>query len=62
MSKPAVGGRIPKGAANALDPNSVLGRKLRSFYEAIETEPVPDQLLDLLEQLDEAERKAKSGR
>ena len=62
MSKPAVSGRKPRGAPNALDANGVLGRKLRSFYDAIETEPLPDELLDLLEKLDEAERKAKSDR
>lgn len=44
--------------AAAFDPNGVIGRKLQSFYEVIETEPVPPQLLDLLEKLDEAERKA----
>lgn len=61
MSKPAV--RAPKpGTLDTLDPNSVVGRKLRSFYEAIETEPVPSELLDLLEKLDDAERKANSKR
>ncbi|CAK7259352.1 hypothetical protein GCM10007923_34070 [Shinella yambaruensis] len=45
----------------AFDPNGPVGRKLKSFYDVIETEPVPDRLLDLLEKLDEAERRAKSG-
>jgi hypothetical protein len=45
----------------AFDPNGPIGRKLKSFYDVIETEPVPDRLLDLLEKLDEAERRAKSG-
>jgi hypothetical protein len=62
MSKPVFGGRKPGGPRGALDPGSVVGRKLKSFYEAIETEPVPEQLLDLLEKLDEAERKAKPPR
>lgn len=46
----------------AFDPNGAIGRKLKSFYDVIETEPVPDRLLDLLEKLDEAERRAKAGR
>ena len=49
------------GSSRSVDPNGVIGRKLKSFYDVIETEPVPDALLDLLEKLDEAERKAKSG-
>lgn len=48
-------------ATAAFDPNGAVGRKLKSFYDVIETEPVPDRLLDLLEKLDEAERKAKGG-
>jgi len=53
-----------RGAASAraaFDPNGPVGRKLKSFYDVIETEPVPDRLLDLLEKLDEAERRAKGG-
>ncbi|MCF3640842.1 hypothetical protein LXM94_12770 [Rhizobium sp. TRM95111] len=46
----------------AADPAGVIGRKLRSFYDSVETEPVPDHLLDLLEQLDEAERRANAPR
>lgn len=49
-------------ANTAFDPNGPIGRKLKSFYDVIETEPVPEKLLDLLEQLDEAERKAKADR
>lgn len=62
MSKPVVGGHKPDGSRGTLDPGSVVGRKLKSFYEAIETEPVPEQLLDLLEKLDEAERQATRQR
>lgn len=47
--------------AKAFDPNGVIGRKLKSFYDVIETEPVPDTLLDLLEKLDEAERKTQGN-
>jgi len=48
-------------AKAAFDPNGAIGRKLKSFYDVIETEPVPDRLLDLLEKLDEAERRAGGG-
>ena len=49
----------PEGPAKtSFDPNGPVGRKLKSFYDVIETEPLPDRLLDLLEKLDEAERKA----
>nr|WP_310419810.1 NepR family anti-sigma factor [Mycoplana sp. BE70] len=33
-----------------------IAHKLRSFYLSIESEPVPQQFLDLLEKLDDAER------
>ena len=46
-------------ATAAFDANGPVGRKLKSFYDVIETEPVPDRLLDLLEKLDEAEQRAK---
>ena len=59
MNKPADNGGKRGGNLSPLDPNSVVGRKLKSFYDAIEAEPLPDQLLDLLEQLDQAERNAK---
>lgn len=59
MRKPATGGK-PGSPMNALDPNGVIGRKLKSFYDTIESEAIPDQFLDLLEKLDEAERKAKA--
>jgi hypothetical protein len=48
-------------AKAAFDPNGPIGRKLKSFYDVIETEPVPSRLLDLLEKLDEAESRAKGG-
>ena len=48
-------------AKASFDPNGPIGRKLKSFYDVIETEPVPDRLLDLLEKLDEAERRAERG-
>jgi hypothetical protein len=56
--KKRVGRNAPVKAA--FDPNGPIGRKLKSFYDVIETDPVPDRILDLLEKLDEAEQKAKS--
>lgn len=40
-----------------LGPNAEIGRKLRAFYKSVEVEPIPDRFLDLLEKLDEVERK-----
>ena len=62
MTKPAASGRKSGSSPRTLDPGSVVGRRLKSFYDALETEPVPDELLDLLEKLDEAERRAKAAR
>lgn len=47
--------------ARAIDANSAIAKTLKSYYESVENEPVPDVFLNLLEKLDEAERKAKSS-
>ena len=39
-----------------IDPNSQVAAKLKAFYSAVEQEPIPDMFLDLLEQLDRAEK------
>ncbi len=44
---------------NDLGTNTDIGVKLRALYGAVQDEPVPDRLLDLLEQLDVAEQKSK---
>jgi hypothetical protein len=36
-------------------------QKLRELYETVQDEGIPDKFLDLLERLDEAERKASGG-
>ena len=41
-----------------LGPESEIGARLRALYSEVEKEPVPTELLDLLEQLGEAERRA----
>ena len=39
------------------DQNSEIGAKLRALYGSVEDEGVPEKFLDLLEKLDEAERR-----
>lgn len=41
---------------DGLGPTSDIGSRLRALYGAVQEEGVPDQLLDLLERLDTAER------
>jgi hypothetical protein len=50
----APGGRGPR---DPLGPDSVIGARLRELFAETEHEPIPTDLVDLLEQLDEAERK-----
>ncbi|KAA0972327.1 hypothetical protein FPY71_04305 [Aureimonas fodinaquatilis] len=40
---------------------SAIGKRLKAYYEDVASEPVPDRFLSLLEQLDAAEKKTKSG-
>lgn len=51
----------PQGGFGGLDPNASISRKLRDYYGALQEERIPDRFLDLLERLDEAERKAGSA-
>lgn len=41
------------------DPNRIISQKLKALYAAVEQEGIPDRFLNLLEQLDEAERNQK---
>lgn len=43
-------------ADDGLGPNTDIGNRLRALYGAVQEEGVPNQLLDLLEQLDSVER------
>jgi len=45
---------------DGLGPNSDIGMKLRALYGAVQNESIPDKLLDLLDKLDEVERRSKS--
>ena len=44
---------------DGLGSNTDIGVKLRALYGSVQEEPIPDKLLDLLEQLDLAEQKSK---
>lgn len=50
----------PRRRDDGLGPTSDIGARLRALFGAVQDEPVPDRLLDLLEKLDEAESKAPS--
>ncbi|WP_172891480.1 NepR family anti-sigma factor [Cohaesibacter sp. ES.047] len=41
------------------NPNDAISQKLKALYTRTEQEAIPDRFLDLLEQLDDAERAAK---
>lgn len=47
------------GREGRADPNGQIASKLKALYTAVEQEPIPDLFLDLLEQLDRAERASK---
>lgn len=38
-----------------------ISNRLKEYYASVENEPIPEHFLDLLEKLDEAEEKSKSG-
>lgn len=38
-----------------------ISEKLRELYDSVQDEGIPDRFLDLLEQLDEAEKKASGS-
>lgn len=46
-----------------LDPRleAMIGAKLRSFYDTLASEPVPDRIVELLTQLDASERESAGG-
>jgi hypothetical protein len=51
-------GRVRRGD-DGLGPNSDIGMKLRALYGAVQNESIPEKLLDLLDKLDEVERRSK---
>lgn len=50
------------GESKVLDPqlDAIIGARLRSYYDTLLSEPVPDRILDLLLQLD-AKDKGKNS-
>ncbi|GGF12371.1 hypothetical protein GCM10011321_00560 [Youhaiella tibetensis] len=53
-------GRVRYGQVDdGLGPNTDIGARLRSLYGAVQDEGIPTKLLDLLEQLDQAETRQK---
>ncbi|AIJ68624.1 NepR family anti-sigma factor [Brucella suis] len=44
-----------------LGPNCEVGLKLKALYASIQDETIPDQFLDLLEKLDQAEQESMRG-
>jgi hypothetical protein len=58
------GGGFPRARRgdDGLGANSDIGAKLRALYGATEQEPIPSNLLDLLEKLDKAEMQAANDR
>ena len=53
-------GTARRRGTDGLGPNSDIGMRLRALYGAVQDEGIPDKLLDLLEQLDEAEKNGGS--
>ena len=49
---------IRRRGDDGLGPNSDIGNKLRALYGAVQDEGIPSSLLDLLDRLDEVEKRA----
>lgn len=49
----------PDRALGRTDPNRIISQKLKALYSAVEQEGIPDRFMELLEQLDEAERRQR---
>ena len=52
---------VRRGREGGLDPNGEIGSKLRALYSSLQEEPIPERFLDLLDKLDESERRSQSG-
>lgn len=52
----------PRRDDDGLGPTSDIGARLRALFGAVQDEPIPDRLLDLLEKLDQAENKSSSAK
>ncbi len=61
MVKKSSSGGARSRSSEEIDPNSEIARRLRSIYQEVETETIPDRFLDLLEKLDAAEASQTNG-
>ncbi len=43
------------------DATSEISKRLRALYDSVQTEPIPDRFLDLLEKLDEVDAPPNAG-
>jgi len=55
------GGSQNRGARSDLGSTDAIASQLKQYYTSVEQEPIPDNLLDLLEKLDAAERSGGSN-
>ncbi len=55
------GGAKNRGRRSELGSNDAIASQLKQYYTSVEEEPIPDNLLSLLEQLDHAERSGGSN-
>lgn len=59
MNKPKSGllnKQAPRGLRPSDQPTDKISDKLRTFYQTVQEEEIPDKFLDLLEKLDSAEK------
>jgi hypothetical protein len=60
MNDRPIAGQVParrrRSAPDPLDPHGDIALCLRALFAAVEQEPIPEALIDLLDRLDEAER------
>ena len=58
---PARAASRPRRGEDGLGPNTDIGAKLRAYFGAVQDQPIPERMLDLLEELDKAERETGNG-
>ena len=54
-------GAASRGRRTGLGSTDAIASQLKQYYTSVEQEPIPDNLLSLLEKLDEAERSGGSN-
>ncbi|WP_290889582.1 NepR family anti-sigma factor [Hoeflea sp.] len=61
MTKTQKGAPVSGKRSSNHDASDAIASQLKHYYKSVEQEPIPDQLLDLLEKLDQAERAGNSN-